>query len=219
GQGVFYGPKIDSKIKDSLGREWQLGTIQIDFNLPSKAETTAKEIDDFWALKTFKAKFKTKEKLASYLKKLGRGFDVKFINKEGREEPVVMIHRTILGSMERFFGILIEHYAGAFPVWLSPIQAKIIPVSEKSLEYGQKIKEKLFTEEIRVELDDRNETMQAKIRDAEKERVPYMLIIGPKEVESSSVSVRARGEKDLGRKSLAEFLKLIKEDIAKKRQV
>ena len=217
GQGVFYGPKIDSKIKDSLGREWQLGTIQIDFNLPSKAETTAKEIDDFWALKTFKNKFKTKEKLASYLKKLGRGFDVKFINTEGKEEPVVMIHRTILGSMERFFGILIEHFAGAFPVWLSPVQVKIIPVSEKNLDYSQKVKEKLFKEEIRVELDDRNETMQAKIRDAEKEKVPYMLIIGSKEAQDESVSVRGRGERDLGKTSLTEFLKLIKEDIAKKR--
>jgi len=130
-----------------------------------------------------------------------------------------MLHRTLLGSMERFVGTLIEQYAGAFPVWLAPVQAKIIPVSEKSLDYAKSVAEKLQEQEIRAEIDDRNERMQAKIRDAETEKVPYMLIIGPKEAESDSVSVRVRGEKDLGVMKLPDFLALIKEDIAKKRQV
>ena len=142
-----------------------------------------------------------------------------YVGEDGKEHIPVMLHRTLLGSMERFVGTLIEQYSGAFPVWLSPVQVKIIPVSEKSLDYGQKVREKLFTEEIRVELDDRNETMQAKIRDAEKEHVPYMLIVGPKEAEDQSVSVRVRGEKDLGKMSFEEFLRLVKEDIARKRQV
>src|SRR3989344_8157614 len=116
GQGVFYGPKIDSKVKDSLGREWQLGTNQFDFNQPSKAETTEAEIDEFWQLKTFKMKYGTRDKLSQYLKKLGRGFDVKYIDQSGHEKQAVMIHRTILGSMERFFGVLIEHFAGKFPL-------------------------------------------------------------------------------------------------------
>jgi len=146
-------------------------------------------------------------------------FELKFINESGQEEEPVVIHRSSIGCIERVMAFLIEHYAGAFPVWLSPVQVKIIPVSEKSLDYGQKVREKLFTEEIRVELDDRNETMQAKIRDAEKEHVPYMLIVGPKEAEDQSVSVRVRGEKDLGKMSFEEFLRLVKEDIAQKRQV
>src|SRR3989344_3098386 len=127
GEGVFYGPKIDIKVKDSIGREWQLGTVQFDFNQPAKAETTDEDIEEFWKLKTFKQKFKTKDVLAKYLKKLGRGFDVTYINNEGKEDRCVMIHRVVLGSMERFFGILIEHFAGAFPTWLSPVQVKVLP--------------------------------------------------------------------------------------------
>lgn len=219
GQGVFYGPKIDSKIKDSLGREWQLGTIQVDFNLPTRAETTEEEVDQFWQLKTFKDKFKTKEKLALYLKKLGRGFNVQFINREGREEQAVMIHRTIYGSMERFFGILIEHYGGAFPVWLAPVQVKIILVTQKSADYTQKVYQKLFEQGIRVEINDRNDTIPAKIRDAEMEKIPYMAVIGPKEEEQGSVNVRVRGEKVLGPMLVDKFIDLLKEDIAKKRQI
>ena len=142
-----------------------------------------------------------------------------YVGEDGKEHIPVMLHRTLLGSMERFVGTLIEQYSGAFPVWLAPVQAKIIPVSEKSLDYGQKAKERLLKEEIRAEIDDRNETMQSKIRDAEKEHVPYMLIVGPKEAEDQSVSVRVRGEKDLGKMSFEEFLRLVKEDIAQKRQV
>jgi threonyl-tRNA synthetase len=219
GQGVFYGPKIDSKIKDSLGREWQLGTIQVDFNLPTRAETTEEEIEQFWAMKTFRDKFKTKEKLTTYLKRLGRGFDVKFINNKGKEQQAVMIHRTIYGSMERFFGILIEHYGGAFPVWLAPVQVKIILVTQKSEAYAKKVYQKLFDLGIRVEINDRNETIPAKIRNAEIEKTPYMAVIGPKEEEKKSVNVRVRGEKVLGSMSVEKFIELLKEDIDKKRQV
>ena len=145
-------------------------------------------------------------------------FDMTYVAEDGKEHIPVMLHRTLLGSMERFVGTLIEHYAGAFPVWLSPVQAKVLPVSEKALAYGQSVTEKLCQEEIRVELDDRNETLPAKIRDAEKEKVPYMLIVGPKEAESVRVSVRVRGERDLGLMTLDDFLRKIKDDIAKKRQ-
>ena len=182
GGAKFYGPAIDLKAVDALGREWQGTTIQLDMNLPSR-------------------------------------FGMTYVGEDGKEHIPVMLHRTLLGSMERFVGTLIEQYAGAFPVWLAPVQAKIIPVSEKSLDYGQKAKERLLKEEIRAEIDDRNETMQSKIRDAEKEHVPYMLIVGPKEAEDQSVSVRVRGEKDLGKMSFEEFLRLVKEDIARKRQV
>lgn len=219
GQGVFYGPKIDSKIKDSLGREWQLGTIQVDFNLPTRAETTEEEIEQFWAMKTFRDKFKTKEKLTVYLKKLGRGFDVKFIGNKGKEQQAVMIHRTIYGSMERFFGILIEHYGGAFPIWLTPVQVKIILVTQKSEAYAKKIYQKLFDLGIRVEINDRNETIPAKIRNAEIEKIPYMAVIGPKEEEKGSVNVRVRGEKVLGLMLVEKFIELLKEDIDKKKQV
>ena len=219
GQGVFYGPKIDSKVKDSIGREWQLGTIQVDFNLPSLLETTPEEIEQFWQLKTFKDKFQKKENLEKYLKKIGRGLDVKYIDKDGKAKQVVMIHRTILGSMERFFGILIEHFAGAFPVWLAPVQAVIVPITDKHLDFGKEVYQKLFDSEIRVNLDDRNETTSAKIRDAELQKVPYILVVGDKEIKSKSVNVRVRGEKVLGEMPLNKFIDLAKEDIAKKRQV
>ena len=139
GAGVFYGPKIDSKVRDSLGREWQLGTIQFDFNLPTLSESSKKDIDDFWELKTFRDKFRTRENLAKYLKQMGRGLDVKFIDKDGQEKTVVMIHRTILGSMERFFGVLIEHYGGAFPLWLGAGPGGGIPFLGKFLGYGENI--------------------------------------------------------------------------------
>ncbi|MCL5090581.1 MAG: threonine--tRNA ligase [Patescibacteria group bacterium] len=182
GGAKFYGPAIDLKAVDALGREWQGTTIQLDFNLPQR-------------------------------------FGITYIGEDGKEHTPVMIHRTLLGSMERFVGTLIEQYGGAFPVWLAPMQAKIIPVSEKSADYAQIVASKLQKNDIRVELDDRNERMQAKIRDAEREKVPYMLIVGPKEAESASVSVRVRGEKDLGSMAFDDFLALIKEDIVKKRQI
>lgn len=226
GQGVFYGPKIDSKIKDSLGREWQLGTIQFDFNQPNRAETTTEEIEEFWRLKTFKQKFGTREKLVNYLKKLGRGFDIKYIDNTGKEKQVVMIHRTILGSMERFFGVLIEHYAGKFPLWLSPTQVILIPIAERHMKHAQKIFVELKNNNIRAETDDRAETMQAKIRDATLQKVPYMGIIGDREIENGKwkmekrdkiyISVRTREGKDLGQLSLKQFIVQLKEEIEKK---
>jgi len=216
GAGVFYGPKIDSKVKDSLGREWQLGTIQFDFNMPDAAETTETEIDEFWAMKTFHDKFKTREALSKYLKKLGRGFNVQYIDQKGQKKQAVMIHRTILGSMERFFGVLIEHYNGAFPTWLTPVQTKVLPIAERHLGYANEVVKILKNEEIRAELDDRNETLQAKIRDAQLEKVPYMLIVGDKEKKAGTVAVRLRSEKDLGQLSLEKFISDVKEKIESK---
>jgi threonyl-tRNA synthetase len=216
GEGVFYGPKIDSKVKDSMGREWQLGTIQFDFNMPDKAETTEQDIEEFWNMKTFKDKFKTKERLEKYLKKLGRGFDVRYVDDKGQEEKAVMIHRTVLGSMERFFGVLIEHYAGAFPVWLSPVQVKVLPITDKQLDYAQKIKSQLIESGIRVEVDERNEKLGAKIRDAQMEKVPYMVVVGGKEEEAEKVAVRLRNGEDLGQIDLTEFRYRVREKIEKK---
>lgn len=225
GEGVFYGPKIDMKVKDSIGREWQLGTVQFDFNQPAREETTDEEIEEFWRLKTFKQKFKTKENAAKYLRRLGRGFHVTYIDKDGKEKQCVMIHRVILGSMERFFGILIEHFAGAFPVWLAPVQIVIIPIADRHREYTQAICAKLREAGIRVELDDRSEAMQAKIRDSALQKVPFMGIIGDKELETSQkqsnqelfLSVRSHEGKNLGRLAFSEFLKDLQNEIEKKR--
>jgi threonyl-tRNA synthetase len=213
GAGVFYGPKIDSKIKDSLGREWQLGTIQFDFNMPDKAKTTKEEIEEFWKMKTFRDKFKTKEKLTKYLKKLGRGYGVNYIDASGKKKQAVMIHRTILGSMERFFGVLIEHYAGSFPVWIAPLQVKVLPITKRNIKYAREIQTKLVSNGIRVELDGKNETLQAKIRNAQLEKVPYMLIVGDKEEKENKVSLRLRTEKDLGAIKTEKFIERIKKII------
>lgn len=215
GAGVFYGPKIDMKVKDSLGREWQLGTVQFDFNQPDRAETTQQDIEEFWALKTFKQKFKTKENLTKYLKRLGRGFDVNYVNAHGKTEHCVMIHRVVLGSMERFFGILIEHYGGAFPVWLAPVQAKVLPIADRHLEYGRNVVQQLKGAGIRAELDDRSETLSAKIRDGQHEKVPYLLIVGDKELEANTVSVRAHG-KDLGKKTIEQVCAEINQKVNQK---
>lgn len=182
GDGAFYGPKIDILMNDSLSREWQMGTIQLDFQMPKR-------------------------------------FGLKFTDKDGKEKTPVVIHRVIYGSLERFMGVLIEHFAGAFPVWLSPVQTMIVPITEKQNKYGQEVLEKLRQAEIRVELDNRGETTSAKIRDAELQKIPYILVVGDKEIKNKSVNVRARGEKVLGEMALEKFIKLIQEDIAKKRQV
>jgi threonyl-tRNA synthetase len=173
GGAKFYGPSIDLKAIDAIGREWQGTTIQLDMNLPTK-------------------------------------FGMSYIDSEGKEQTPIMIHRTLLGAMERFVGTLIEQCSGAFPLWLAPVQVKIIPISDKSLDYALKIKKELFENEIRVEIDDRNERMQAKIRDAEMEKIPYMLIVGPKEAEENKVSVRERGEKDQGTMDFSKLLDIIK---------
>jgi len=167
GQGVFYGPKIDIKLKDALGHVWQGPTIQVDFNLPQR-------------------------------------FGVCYIGEDGSEHSVTMIHRTVLGSMERFLACLIEHYGGAFPVWLSPVQAMIIPIADRHVGYTRKIESDLKNEGIRALVDDRPERMNLKIREAQLEKVPYMLIVGDKEVASSSASLRLRNGEDLGLETVAE---------------
>ncbi|MBN3033031.1 MAG: threonine--tRNA ligase [Candidatus Saganbacteria bacterium] len=169
GAGVFYGPKIDVKLKDSLGREWQGPTVQVDFNLPAR-------------------------------------FDLTYTDENGQQKTPVMVHRAILGSLERFIGALIENYGGAFPVWLAPVQVAVLPISEKSLDYAEKIARELHDNNVRVEVDRRGEKIGAKIRDAQMQKIPYMLIVGEKEQTSGTVAVRERARGDLGAKSLRDFL-------------
>ncbi|MGB9831907.1 MAG: threonine--tRNA ligase [Caldisericum exile] len=176
GEGVFYGPKIDIKLVDAIGREWQGPTIQVDFNLPER-------------------------------------FDVTYIGEDGKEHRPIMIHRVVLGSMERFFGTLIEQYAGAFPTWIAPIQVRIVPIADRHLEYAQSVKGRLFLNGLRVEVDERAEKMNAKIRDAETEKIPYILIVGDKEVSSGSVSVRKRRSGDIGIMSVDAFLERILNEV------
>jgi threonyl-tRNA synthetase len=179
GGGAFYGPKIDIKIKDALGREWQLSTIQFDFNLPER-------------------------------------FDLSYIGEDGKEHRPFMVHRALLGSIERFFGILIEHYAGEFPLWLAPTQTAIVPVSQNFIEYAKKIDTDLKNAGIRSEVDERNEKIGYKIRDWEIRKVPYMLIVGEKEIESSSVSVRKHKEGDKGSLAISKFIDKIVLEIKNK---
>lgn len=169
GEGVFYGPKIDVKLKDALGRLWQGPTFQVDFQMPEK-------------------------------------FDVNYVGEDGREHRTVMIHRTVLGSMERFFACLIEHYAGAFPLWLSPVQVVVIPIADRHNGYAARIAEELKARGVRVQLDDRSERMNLKIREAQINKVPYTLVVGDKEVEYGTVSVRLRSGEDRGPQNLADFV-------------
>ncbi len=173
GEGVFYGPKIDIKLRDALGRLWQGPTIQVDFNLPQR-------------------------------------FDANYIGDDGSEHQVVMVHRTVLGSMERFMACLIEHYAGAFPVWLSPVQAVIIPIADRHLDYARHLAGELREGGMRVQVDDRSERMNLKIREAQLGKVPYMLVIGDKELDTSTVSLRLRNGEDLGSLSASEFMSRVK---------
>ena len=175
GDGAFYGPKIDFHLEDSIGRTWQCGTIQLDFQMPQR-------------------------------------FDLEYTGADGEKHRPIMIHRVAFGSIERFIGILIEHYAGKFPVWLSPVQVKILPVSEKFADYAEKVSDALKEAGVRVETDDRSEKLGYKIRSAQMEKVPYMLIVGEKEVEGECVSVRRRDEGDIGSMSVGEFAKLVLED-------
>ena len=179
GEGAFYGPKIDIKLKDALKREWQCATIQCDFALPER-------------------------------------FDLKYIGQDGKEYRPIMIHRVILGSLERFMGALIEHFAGAMPLWLAPVQCVIIPVSEKVMDYARAIEKKFKESDIRVSLDARNERLQKKIRDAEMEKVPYMVIVGEKEESAGAISVRSKAQGDMGRKDVNEFLMMMKREIEEK---
>jgi threonyl-tRNA synthetase len=179
GEGAFYGPKIDIKLKDALKREWQCATIQCDFALPER-------------------------------------FDLKYIGEDGKEHRPIMLHRVILGSLERFMGALIEHFAGSMPLWLAPVQCIVIPVSDKVNEYAENIKRTLLSADIRAEADKRNERLQKKIRDAEVERIPYMIIIGEKEESIGMVSVRSKAQGDIGRMKLAEFVEKINSETEKK---
>ena len=168
GEAAFYGPKIDIKLIDAIGRSWQLSTIQFDFNLPER-------------------------------------FDLHYVAQDGSRQRPVMVHRALWGSVERFFGVLIEHYAGAFPAWLAPVQVAVLPISEKVQDYGEKVASELGTAGFRVKLDDRNEKIGAKIRDAQMQKVPFMLICGKKEEEAGTVSVRSRSKGDLGPQPLDDF--------------
>ncbi|MBV6511624.1 MAG: Threonine--tRNA ligase 1 [Ignavibacteriaceae bacterium] len=179
GGGAFYGPKIDIKIKDALNREWQLSTVQFDFNLPER-------------------------------------FDMKYIGEDGKEHRPFMVHRALLGSIERFFGILLEHYAGDFPLWLAPVQAAVIPVSQNYLEYAQSVTDKLQKAGIRVELDHRSEKIGYKIRDWELKKAPYMLIVGEKEQSAGTVSVRKRKSADSVSSTADELIAQFLEEINNK---
>ena len=180
GDGAFYGPKIDFHLKDCIGRTWQCGTIQLDFQMPER-------------------------------------FDLTYIGEDGEKHRPVMIHRTIFGSIERFIGILIENYAGAFPTWLSPVQVMVLPVTDRANDYSKELEKKLFDMDIRVESDLRNEKIGYKIREAQMQRVPYMLIIGDKEVENKNVSVRGRKAGDMGALSFDSFVEMIEDEIKSKK--
>ena len=179
GGGAFYGPKIDIKIKDALGRLWQCSTVQFDFNMSER-------------------------------------FDMTYIGVDNQQHRPYMIHRALLGSIERFFGMLIEHYAGAFPVWLAPVQAKVISITDKQLDFAKGVRERLLAAGIRAELDTRSEKIGFKIREAAMEKVPYILVVGDKEVEQEAVAVRERGGKDLGVMKLVEFISALQRLIQEK---
>jgi threonyl-tRNA synthetase len=179
GAGVFYGPKIDIKIEDVLGREWQTTTIQFDFNLPER-------------------------------------FDMTYFGTDGKEHRPYMIHRALFGSWERFFGLLIEHYAGAFPTWLAPVQVKIIPVADRHNEHAKKVADELKGRGIRVETDDRSERMNLKIRQAQIEKIPYMVVIGDKEAADNSVAVRKRSGEQLPTQPLTSFIEMLTAEIDNK---
>jgi threonyl-tRNA synthetase len=172
GDGAFYGPKIDFKLKDALGRKWQCATIQCDFTLPER-------------------------------------FDLSYIGSDGEKHRPVMLHRVILGAIERFMGVLIEHYAGAFPVWLAPVQASLLTVTDNHIPYGEKVYKKLIDAGIRADTDFRNEKLGYKIREGREQKNPYMLIIGDREVQSETVSPRCRNGKNLDPMSVDDFISLV----------
>lgn len=182
GGGVFYAPKIDIKLFDAVGREWQGPTCQVDLNEPER-------------------------------------FNITYVGADGVEHRVIMVHRTVLGSMERFVGGLIEHYAGAFPVWLAPVQVSLIPIADRHVAYAAQLAESLRAQSLRVDLDDSPERMNAKIRRAQMQKVPYMLVVGDREMEAGSVAVRLRNGRDLGAMQLSEFISMAQEAIRSKAQV
>ncbi|MBP3940832.1 MAG: threonine--tRNA ligase, partial [Christensenellaceae bacterium] len=174
GDGAFYGPKIDFHLEDSIGRTWQCGTIQLDFQMPQR-------------------------------------FEIEYTGSDGEKHRPIMIHRVAFGSIERFIGILIEHYAGKFPVWLAPVQVKVLPISDKFAEYGEKLIREMKAAGIRCEMDTRSEKIGFKIREAQLEKVPYMLVVGAKEAEEGKVSVRSRDEGDKGSFEIADFVAMVAE--------
>jgi threonyl-tRNA synthetase len=180
GEAVFYGPKIDFLVEDSIGREWQLTTIQVDFNFPEK-------------------------------------FDLNYINKKGKKKRPIMIHRALLGSLERFIGVLIEHYGGAFPLWLAPVQFSIIPVGSRHRKYAREIGRVLKKENLRAEVHDEAETVSKKIREGELQKIPYMLVAGDKEMKKKSIRIRKREKGDIGVMGLAKFLEKVKKEIEQKK--
>lgn len=180
GDGAFYGPKIDFHLRDCIGRTWQCGTIQLDYQLPER-------------------------------------FELSYIGNDGEKHRPVMIHRVAFGSIERFIGILIEHYAGKFPLWIAPVQVKILPISDKFIDYAKKVEKSLYDAKIRVELDDRAEKIGYKIREAQMEKVNYMIIVGEKELNEGNISVRSRDLGDLGFKNTEDFLKELNEEIDSKK--
>ncbi len=181
GEAAFYGPKLDFMFKDAIGREWQLATIQCDFNLPER-------------------------------------FDLSFVNEKGDKERPVVIHRAVSGSLERFMGIMIEHYAGNFPTWLSPVQVKILPITEKQMAYAEEVLTELRKNNIRVELDESNETLGKKIRGAKMQKIPYLLVLGDKEMEEKMITVEVRGSEDKGTKtSLPDFIAKITAEIKERK--
>ncbi|MBE6102627.1 MAG: threonine--tRNA ligase [Selenomonas ruminantium] len=180
GDGAFYGPKIDFHLRDSIGRTWQCGTIQLDMLMPEK-------------------------------------FDLTYVGEDGEKHRPVMLHRVVYGSIERFIGILIENYAGAFPVWLAPVQVKILPITDKHADYAYELKKKMFDLGLRVEVDDRNEKTGYKIREAQVKKIPYALVVGDQEVENGTVTVRRYGEKETQSMSAEDFIKLVQEKIASKK--
>lgn len=176
GDGAFYGPKIDIKMKDCLGREWQMGTVQVDFQLPLR-------------------------------------FNLSYIDSNGEKKTPIMIHRALFGSFERFIGIITEHFAGAFPTWLAPVQVRLLPIADSHKEYAKKVEEELDAAGIRTEIDDREEKIAYKIREAQLQKIPYMLILGDKEVEANQVGVRSRKDGDMGAMDMKKFIEKIKEEI------
>ena len=175
GEAVFYGPKIDVKIVDSIGREWQCSTIQFDFNLPKR-------------------------------------FDLSYVGPDGEKHRTLMVHRALLGSIERFFGILIEHYQGNLPAWLAPVQVRVLPISNKFIKYAKEVSERLSSSGIRSELDESATTIGYKVREAEVQKVPYMVICGRKEAESETVSIRGHSQKSLGTFTIEEFVNIVKSE-------
>lgn len=179
GDGAFYGPKIDFHLEDSIGRTWQCGTIQLDFQLPQR-------------------------------------FELEYVGSDGEKHRPIVIHRVVFGSIERFIGILIEHFAGKFPTWLSPVQVKILPISNKFNSYSEKIKDKLSSEGIRVEIDQKDEKIGYKIREARNERVPYIIIVGEKEEAENNISLRSRSNGDEGTLNLEALIERINNEVKNK---